>query len=201
MTNLIFSYSILIFFFPLFCRAEGSNFTIYEIPEYRIKNLSLYIDSSEEKRGLKLYQIIFRGDTSNAAILSYSRIIQQMKSSGIDKIELIEELLLVKNDSRLSCVRVLSYDSSVSQIYDGKRRYSIQLAALFLINYLYFDSFWYSPYPILRSLFGVSRKGVGVMIAHKKYNKWIRKVKQTGIEESRKRGLFPLESLFLFWYK
>jgi hypothetical protein len=120
-----------------------------------------------------------------------------------EKIEMINELLKLKNDERLCVLGVSNYSPIVSQLYlKNERDYSLQLEALFLINQIFFDKpFEYSPIPILIN--GDNKEetinGETIEKAYQSYIEWFNEIKVKGIEYALKNKNYPLKGSGINW--
>jgi hypothetical protein len=148
---------------------------------------------------------------------AYFRIVVNDKSLGIpptyplifptkfDTLRAIGELLKMEGDTRLCALPVTNFSSARSQIYSGgKKDYSLQVEALFIINQLvYKNAYDYASYPILVDdktgrLYTVG--GVVVSNAFKAYKRWYKHVLGKGISFITQNKIMPLDNEIVRWY-
>lgn len=119
------------------------------------------------------------------------------------RLSIIEELLGFKNDSRENCNGINIGQHSQSYKYLGEiKSFSIQVEALYIINYFIFGDFNYSPYPILKDKKGnlTATDGEIVNQAYKCYQKWVLKAKKEGLDNLLDKGKYPLKNSKISWY-
>jgi hypothetical protein len=178
----------------------------------RLNDTSLVLDSTsklkyikknsvqcEQNRGFRLFLL---NDTSRFFYCNYS-ISEQIISMNDDvKIEMIEELLSYSGDTSLSSMPMICRDLRVSTTVDSKTRYQIQVEALYLINYIYFNNWDRSPFPILIHKHGGKdsyNSPEVVKQAYIAYTNWFSKVRKIGISESLIKGIMPLDNSDIYW--
>ena len=167
-----------------------------------MKRRNLHKNNTDDN---SFYKIVFNGDTSDIAISNYSKMIENIKNSGIDRALLINELLKFKSDKRICCVPIRNYNPALSQTFNEKiKHYSIQIEALFIINQLYFEKpYNYSPYPVLYNpLFKkiIAVKGLAIRKMFTRYEEWFEEIKKTGFEEALSKHKEPRQNKRLHWY-
>jgi len=121
-----------------------------------------------------------------------------------EKIEMISELLSYEGDERICIYPISNYNSKLSQFYKGnKKKYSLQLEALFIINQIFFEPpFDYSPYPILSNIDYKNEetiKGELIYKAYNEYKKWFNRLKKNGIKKSLEIKDYPLNDKEVTW--
>ncbi|MEO1655273.1 MAG: hypothetical protein AAFU64_17140, partial [Bacteroidota bacterium] len=154
-----------------------------------------------ESKGLD-YHITFTlskaGD--DADIYSFFKLIKG--TPLIDKEEMISELINYKGDERTSDF-IINYNKNLSQFYMGKRRKTtVEIQALFLINQLYFDNpYYYSPYQIL-----IDQEGNEIFGSREKINEvfncyanWFSKIKKMGMGKIKALNIRPLDNSPYRW--
>ncbi|MGY0427313.1 MAG: hypothetical protein ACWIPI_10905, partial [Polaribacter sp.] len=181
MKNIILIFNVIIFFS---CNGNIKK-DYFEV----IKGKRTLFEKNNDKT---YYKISLKG---NNDLLLYP--INVSNYSEEEKLQMIKELLAFKDDFRICNNPVTNYNPSLSQIYrGGKKDYSIQLEALFLINQIFFDNpFNYSPMPILinnKTKVEETIKGKTIEEAYKEYEKWFYKIEKTGIKNALENKMYPL---------
>ena len=122
--------------------------------------------------------------------------------SPTEKQEMISELLRYRGDKRKSDF-IVNHNRNLSKFYLGyRKRTTIEIQALFLINQIYFDNpFYYSPYEMLvdkdkREILGDQN---ALSSVYSYYSKWYKKVKKLGLNEAKKQNIKPLDESPYQW--
>jgi hypothetical protein len=148
-----------------------------------------------------LFLIRLGTDTSSFGV----RTPIHMLDDKTDRLEIIDNLLRLRGDTRLCGVPMMSYNPSKSSLREFEtRRYSIQLEALFFINMIYFENNFpfYSDVPCVSSLDGSKQETLeGELIneAFDCYESWFQKVKRMGWEKAKHETLQPLNGCDVKW--
>jgi hypothetical protein len=148
------------------------------------------------------YRLLLSNDTSSFFYCDYSFSEDIILMDSDSKIEMIEELLSYSGDTSFSSMLMICRDLRVSTSIDSKTRYQIQVEALYLINYIYFNNWDRSPFPILISKHGGKdsyNSPEVVKQAYIAYSNWFSKVRKIGISESLIKGIMPLDDSDIFW--
>ena len=149
---------------------------------------------------------------------NYSHLLEKSVRNSIGIINVISDLLSFEGDTDLCFIPVGRHafyyekerkkgDGSVigcNSLYSGNfQNYSIQVEALFMINWLYFQApCIYSEFPVLtHSETGEAETidGKIVKMAYQSYKQWFEKVKEIGTEEAKKQKLHPLVGSLIRW--
>lgn len=118
------------------------------------------------------------------------------------KIRAIEELLTFENDTSICAYQVIQYNSSYFKNKKPvSKKYTLQIDALYYINYLAFSgaSLFYSPFPVLYDT--LTKKEVNlskhdIKQVYAEYKKWFEGIKKTGF----KNYTFPLNNSKYQWF-
>lgn len=187
-----------------FVESYGQNF--FKKEELKIKERSnLNFPYSEKRNSIqKYYKIKFSNDKSELGNIVYPIVIKA--EEFIDTINLIKDLLSFEGDTCICVIPIKNYNTESSQVYMGELKdYSIQVEALFIINQLYFKQpFYYSPYPLLRSIESNKEESIDgeiIKMAYVAYKQWFKKVEEVGISEARNQNITPLDGYPIKWYK
>jgi hypothetical protein len=123
-------------------------------------------------------------------------------SDTIDKLKLIRNLLEFEGDNRILKISPQTIHNPLSsRHYTGElKSCSVQVYALFLINYIYYDNFWYSSFPVLINKWTKNEQAIeGLMVrkVFKKYKRWYKRISK---ERNFSNKLSPLKGSFIRWY-
>jgi hypothetical protein len=141
-------------------------------------------------------------DTSAHFYCNYSFSDEILLMNDTSKIELIGELLSFSGDTSFSSMPMMCRDLRISTTIDSRTRYQIQVEALYLINYIYFNKWEVSPFPILVRKYGgedTYNSPEVVKQAYLAYSKWYAKIRKIGLSESLAQGIKPLEDGDVLW--
>jgi hypothetical protein len=85
----------------------------------------------------------------------------------------------------------------------GIKNYSIQVEALFMINWLYFQlPCVQSEFPVLTHIETGKAETIDgeiIKMAYQAYKQWFEKVKEIGIKEAKKQRMHPLAGTPIRW--
>ena len=117
------------------------------------------------------------------------------------KIKAIEELLNFENDTAISAIEVTQYNPGYFKGAKPKSKYyTLQLDALYYINYLAFSSaaLFYSPFPVLFD--SVSKREINlsdtdIVQVYAQYRKWFEGIKKNGFHHYS----YPLKGSRYSW--
>ena len=148
---------------------------------------------------------------------NYSHLLEKAVRDSIDVINVISDLLSFEGDTDLCFIPVGRHvyyihevkkgDGSAigcNNIYSGTLQdYSIQVEALFMINWLYFNApCFQSEFPVLvHAETGETETIDGELIkmAYQAYKQWFEKVKEIGIKEAKRQKIHPLAGTPIRW--
>lgn len=80
------------------------------------------------------------------------------------------------------------------------KRPTIEVAALYVISFLYYQKWDHASGALLVDKFGKWNSDDAIQAAFRSYKKWFGKLREIGIEEARKQKLDPLSGTELRWY-
>lgn len=85
----------------------------------------------------------------------------------------------------------------VSRIFGAT---SVEVAALYYVSYLFYQKWDHADAPFLVDKRKKLNSNKSVSMAYKAYEKWLRRVKELGLEEARRQKLDPLAGSGVKWY-
>ena len=148
------------------------------------------------------HKIMHKEDDSQLGFIVYPPY-SEKTYSATEKIEMIEELLKYKGDTRKCFMKI---KCSKGSSYEGKMQsYSIQVEALYIINTLFFSDYTqFSPCPILvddATKEEATVEGAIVDKAFAAYEAWFAKVKAEGFGKTLDAGIKPWDGSGVSWCK
>lgn len=169
--------------------------------------------SCNAQGGVQVKKVPFRG--KHEIVLKYNDGNKKLETSrpGCDvriftllpdevKIKAIEKLLTFENDTSICASEVSQYHSGYFKSQKPvSRNYTLQVAALYYINFLAFSgpSLFYSPFPVLYDTIEkneINLSSEDIKQVYTEYKKWFSGIKQNGFRDYT----FPLNQSRYQWF-